>query len=86
MTDGMIAQHEYLIYECKSCSGLIRINDTIFIVINSELSQSEKLTEIRKTIKIKYNYVTTCGRGGYIKRKIFTQLCLYKKIIKGELG
>lgn len=50
MTDGMIAQHEYLIYECKSCSGLIRINDTIFIVINNELSQSEKLTEFARLL------------------------------------
>lgn len=50
MIDRMIAQHEHLIQDCQNSSGLIRINNTIIIVINSELSQSEKITEFARLL------------------------------------
>ncbi|EKG2417636.1 hypothetical protein O2U52_001229 [Listeria monocytogenes] len=50
MTDESKEQHDYIIFERKMSSGLVRIEDKNIIVIDSRLSRSEKLEDIARLL------------------------------------
>ncbi|MCP7950629.1 hypothetical protein JKS41_09680 [Listeria monocytogenes] len=50
MTDESKEQHDYMIFEQKISSGLVRIKGKNIIVINTELSQNEKLEDIARLL------------------------------------
>ncbi|EHV6677300.1 hypothetical protein [Listeria monocytogenes] len=50
MTDESKEQHDYIIFERKISSGLVRIKGKNIIVINTELSQNEKLEDIARLL------------------------------------
>lgn len=50
MTDELKEQHDYIIFERKMSSGLVRIEGKNIIVINMDLSQNEKLEDIARLL------------------------------------
>ncbi|EIN8847571.1 hypothetical protein LO935_001290 [Listeria monocytogenes] len=50
MTDESKEQHDYIIFERKMSSGLVRIEGKNIIVIDSRLSRSEKLEDIARLL------------------------------------
>lgn len=50
MTDESKEQHDYIIFERKMSSGLVRIEGKNIIVIDSRLSRSGKLEDIARLL------------------------------------
>ncbi|EAC2302648.1 hypothetical protein DYU02_02430 [Listeria monocytogenes] len=50
MTDESKEQHDYIIFERKMSSGLVRIEGKNIIVINMDLSQNDKLEDIARLL------------------------------------